>query len=102
MTESHAIELKKLKKKHNILRKSSKIFLLVGICMLIIMLLESFEILDIPFYEQRLPISHRVFLNTWVGIPIAIIERKIRKIDTRIREIESIYDGSIPQKHKTK
>ena len=37
--------------------------------LLILMLLDSFGIVDLPFYKQNLPFSHRIFLNAWVGIP---------------------------------
>ncbi len=96
MTEAHNIELKKLIKKYGILKKIEHILLYYGILMFFLLLLEEFGVLDLPFYESRLVISLRVFLNTWVGIPIIFIEKKMKKINTRIREIESMYEKKSP------
>ena len=97
MTKAHNIELKKLTKKYKIFRKINNIFLYYAALVFVLMLLESFGIIDVPFYEQRLPFSHRIILNTWVGIPYIFIEKKMKKIDNRISEIESMYE----KKHGT-
>ncbi len=91
MTETHNIEIKKLTKQYKFFKKTNTIILCCAVLLLILMLLESLNIIDIPLYEQRLPISHRIFMNTWLGIPYFLIERKMKKIDDRIREIESMY-----------
>lgn len=91
MTEAHNSELKKLNKRYGIFKKINTVILCCALLLLILMFLENLNIIDIPFYEQRLPISYRIFMNTWLGIPYFLIERKMKKIDNRIREIESMY-----------
>ena len=66
--------------------------------MFFLLLLEEFGVLDFPFYESRLVFSLRVFLNTWVGIPIIFIDKKMKKIDARIREIEYMYEKNPSKK----
>ena len=90
LTDYHAEELKKLKRTHKILDKIIGILFCLAIFMFVLIMFEGIGIIDIPFYEQRLPISARVFLNTWIGIPIVIIEKKLKKIDERINEIYSM------------
>ena len=92
MTEAHNIEFKKLIKKYGILKKIEHIILCYGILMFFLLLLEEFGVLDFPFYESRLVFSLRVFLSTWIGIPIMFIKREMKKIDARIREIQFMYD----------
>ncbi len=92
MTEDRNIELRKLSKKYKIFKKINTSLLYCAGLLLILMLLDSFGIVDLPFYEQNLPFSHRIFLNAWVGIPYIFIEKKMKKIDARIREIESMYE----------
>ncbi len=91
MTETHSIEIKKLTKRYSIFKKINIAILCCVVLLLILILLESLNFIDIPFYEQRLPISHRIFMNTWLGIPYFIIQRKMKKIDNRIIEIEPMY-----------
>ena len=91
MTKTNNIELTKLIKKYKVLKFLNICLFCYGILLFILIALENHNIIDIPFYEQRLPISHRVFLNTWVGIPIIFIQKKLKKIDERIEEIESMY-----------
>lgn len=100
MTEAHNIELKKLIKKYGILKKIEHILLYYGILIFFLLLLEEFGVLDLPFYESRLVISLRVFLNTWIGIPIMFIKKKMKKLDTRIMEIESMYERKPLENHK--
>ena len=76
LREAHNTELKKLTKKYKILKKIN-IFLLYGVVLLIILIsLENLGIIELPFYEQNLPFSHRIFINTWVGFPYIFIEKK--------------------------
>ncbi len=102
LTETHKIELKKLTKKHKIFKKINTFLLYYAILLFILMLIESFGIIDLPFYEQSLPFSHRIFLNTWVGIPYIFIEKKMKKIDNRIRQIESMYERKFSKTTKDK
>ena len=69
MTEDRNIELMKLSKKYKIFKKINTFLLYCAGLLLILMLLDSFGIVDLPFYKQNLPFSHRIFLNAWVGIP---------------------------------
>ena len=91
LREAHNTELKKLTKKYKILKKIN-IFLYGVVLLIILISLENLGIIELPFYEQNLPFSHRIFINTWVGIPYIFIEKKTKKIDARIREIESMYE----------
>lgn len=92
MLEPHKIELRTLTKKYKIFKRTNTFLIYYAILLLIFIILEEFGIIDVPLYESRLVISLRVFLNTWVGIPYIFIEKKMKKIDARIREIESMYE----------
>ena len=100
MKDNHKNELNKLYKKYKILKKINTFLLCCVGLLLILILLESINIINVPFYEQRLPLSHRIFLNSWVGIPYMFIEIKMKKIDKRIREIESMYEKEPHKKQK--
>lgn len=93
LTETDKNKIKKLNKKYVFLKKAKHILLCCAIFMFFILLLEEFGVLDLPFYETGLPISLRVFLNTWIGIPIIIIEKTMKNIACRIREIESLNEN---------
>ena len=91
LTERDKTELNKLTKKYKVLKRIEAILIYYAIFMFLVLLLEEFGIIDLPFYESRLISSLRVFLNTWVGIPIVFIQKAMKKIDARISEIYSFY-----------
>lgn len=86
------VELKKLNKKHSIYRKINNSLLCIAALLFVLLVLEGFGIVNVPLYEQRTVFSAKGFLNLWIGIPYIIIEIRIKKIDKRIKEIESMCE----------
>ncbi len=93
LTNAQEAELKKLIRRYKIFRGINTFLYCFAALLLLLVLLEMFDIIDLPFYEQRSRRSLRIFLNAWVGIPIFFIERHLKKIDARITELEFYRAG---------
>ena len=88
LTDAHKAELNKLIKMYKILNWIESLLFCFGFILIILL---SFDV-DIPFIKPSSPLFIRSSVTAWFILPLYIITKKKKKIDNRIKEIESMYD----------